>query len=131
LLCKAWDFQKGGIETLQKKGKFQLRLELEKQLVHSQGDAPFNSRILIKFDLDTFSASFATGQTSGSDMKYYLNLYTDEAIEIPVSYSVYVYPVSQSWEMGNGKRADIPVTTLGVSWNLRNGVTISGVTGSM
>jgi len=105
-------------------------LELEKQLVHALGDAPFNSRILVQFDLDDFSASLASGETSGSDMKYYLNLYTDEAVEIPVTYSVYVYPVSQSWQMGNGKRADSPITTTGVSWNLRDGVTISGVTGS-
>ncbi|KKK51816.1 hypothetical protein LCGC14_3111160, partial [marine sediment metagenome] len=84
----------------------------------------------MQFDLDDFSASLATGELSGSDMKYYLNLYTDEAIEIPVTYSVYVYPISQSWEMGDGKRADIPETTTGVSWTLRDGVTISGVTGS-
>jgi len=105
-------------------------LELQKQLIHAVGDTPYNSRILMQFDLTTFSKSLASGETSGSDMKYYLNLYTDEAVEIPVTYSVYVYPVSQSWQMGNGKRADIPVTTTGVSWNLRDGVTISGVTGS-
>ena len=105
-------------------------LELQKQLIHAHGDMPYNSRILMQFDLDDFSASLASGDTSGSDMKYYLNLSTDEAVEIPVTYSVYVYPVSQSWQMGNGKRADIPVTTTGVSWNLRDGVTISGVTGS-
>jgi hypothetical protein len=105
-------------------------LELQKQLIHAEGDAPYNSRILMQFDLDDFSASLASGETSGSDMKYYLNLYTDEAVEIPVTYSVYVYPVSQSWQMGNGKRADSPITTTGVSWNLRDGVTISGVTGS-
>jgi len=105
-------------------------LELQKTLVHAQGDTPYNSRILIKFDLDTFSASYAAGTTSGSDMKYYLNLYTDEAIEIPLSYTVEVYPLSSSWEMGNGKRADSPITKTGVSWNIRDGVTISGVTGS-
>jgi len=105
-------------------------IELQKILVHALGDAPYNSRILIQFDLDVFSASLATGETSGSDMKYYLNLYTDEAIEIPATYSVYVYPVSQSWQMGDGKRGDNPITTTGVSWNSRDGVTISGVTGS-
>jgi hypothetical protein len=106
-------------------------IELEKQLIHIQGDAPYNSRILIQFDLDEFSASLVSGETSGSDMKYYLNLTTDVAVEIPVTYSVFVYPVSQSWQMGNGKRHDIPVTTTGVSWTLRDGITVSGLTGSV
>lgn len=105
-------------------------LEIEKQLIHAQGDVPYNSRILIQFDLSDFSASLASGETSGSDMKYYLNLYTAEAVEIPIDYTLYVYPVSQSWEMGNGKRGNIPITKTGVSWNVRDGVTISGVTGS-
>jgi len=68
-------------------------LELEKLLIHTQGDVPWNSRILIKFDLDTFSASLSSGDLSGSDMRYYLNLYTSEAVEIPLDYTVYVYPV--------------------------------------
>jgi hypothetical protein len=227
-------------------------IELEKQLIHAEGDVPYNSRILIQFDLDEFSASLATGETSGSDMKYYLNLTTDVAVEIPVTYSVFVYPVgipptdavaasmsadftviesgsqyiistntdftyiassasiadtgsiyyflsgstvsesigslaskinnsdisgsvsasstggtlsleatvggvggnsytfatgsgltsenfsggvdrifySSEWQMGNGKRHDIPVTTTGVSWDLRDGVTVAGLTGS-
>lgn len=105
-------------------------LELEKKIVHAKGDTPYNSRILIKFDLDDFSASMASGDLSGSDMKYYLNLYTDEAIEIPLSYTIDVYPLSSSWEMGIGKRGNNPITKTGVSWTLRDGVTISGVTGS-
>ncbi len=105
-------------------------IELQKQLIHAVGDYPFNSRILIQFDINDFSASMATSQNSGSNMKWYLNLYTDEAIEIPLSYTVEVYPLSASWEMGNGKRADIPVTKTGVSWNLRDGLSIAGISGS-
>ena len=106
-------------------------LEIEKQLVHSENDTPYNSRILIKFDLSDFSASLVSGQTSGSDMRYYLNLYTSEAIEIPLEYTIYAYPVSQSWEMGIGKKSDIPITKTGVSWQIRDGITVSGDTGSL
>ena len=105
-------------------------LELEKRLVHTKGDVPWNSRILIKFDLDDFSASLATGELSGSDMRYYLNLFTSEAVEIPLSYDVFAYPISQSWEMGTGKRGDSPINTTGVSWNMRDGITLSGISGS-
>lgn len=105
-------------------------LELEKQIVHYKGDAPYNSRILIKFDLSDFSQSMASGELSGSDMKYYLNLYTSEATEIPLSYTVMVYPISSSWEMGVGKRGNNPITKTGVSWTIRDGITLSGVTGS-
>ena len=105
-------------------------LEIEKQLVYGAADVPSNSRILIKFNLDDFSSSFASGELSGSDMKFYLNLWTDEAIEIPLSYTLYAYPISQSWEMGIGKRGNNPRTTEGASWNLRDGITISGVSGS-
>jgi len=105
-------------------------LELTKTLVHEQDDSPVNSRILIQFDISDFSSSYSNKELSGSDMKYYLNLYTSEAIEIPTSYSIFIYPISQSWEMGTGKRSDNPITTLGTSWNLRDGITVSGVTGS-
>lgn len=105
-------------------------LELEKLLIHAKGDVAWNSRILIKFDLDSFSASFSSGELSGSNMKYFLNLYTDEAVEIPLEYDVFVYPISQSWEMGVGKRGDNPISKTGVSWNVRDGVTLAGVTGS-
>jgi len=105
-------------------------LELEKRLVHELGDVPWNSRMLIKFDLDTFSASLDSGELGGTDMRYYLNLYTSEAVEIPLSYTVYAYPVSQSWEMGTGKRGDSPISTIGVSWELRDGITLAGTSGS-
>jgi len=105
-------------------------VELQKQIVHSYDDAPYNSRILIEFDLDDYSSSFASGELSGSGMKFYLNMYTAEALEIPFSYTVCAYPVSQSWEMGDGKRSSVPATKTGVSWEVRDGVTISGITGS-
>ena len=104
-------------------------IELWKEVVTST-EIPYNSRILMQFDLSDYSQSFASGELSGSDMKFYLNLYTDEATEIPLSYTIYAYPVSQSWEMGTGKRGNWPITETGVSWNLRDGITVAGVSGS-
>lgn len=92
-------------------------LELEKQIVTSQ--SIYNSRILVKFDLTEMSESIVAGTVTGS--QYFLNLYTSEAEEIPASYTIYAYPISQSWAMGLGKEADNPATTDGVSWQYRSG----------
>ncbi|KKL20250.1 hypothetical protein LCGC14_2457350, partial [marine sediment metagenome] len=59
-------------------------IEINKEVV-TDGDVPYNSRILMQFDLSSYSQSFASGEMSGSDMKFFLNLFTDEATEIPLS----------------------------------------------
>ena len=104
-------------------------VEIWKEVV-TDSEVPYNSRILMQFDLESYSQSFASGELSGSDMKFYLNLYTDEATEIPLSYTIYAYPVSQTWAMGTGKRGNWPITETGVSWELREGITVAGVSGS-
>ena len=100
-------------------------LELEKRIDTSV--LIYNSRILVKFDLSTISSSIVDGTITGS--QYFLNLYTSEAKEIPSSYTIYAYPVSQSWAMGLGKKSDNPATTDGVSWQYRSG-SIEWATGS-
>lgn len=76
-----------------------------------------NSRILIKFDITTISASVASGIITNP--KYYLDLFTTEVDEIPVNYTLYAYPISQSWNMGTGRYGDSPQTENGVSWKYR------------
>ena len=48
-----------------------------------------------------------------------LKLYLATANELPTSYTIYAYPVSQSWINGTGKRDDSPINTTGASWKYR------------
>lgn len=61
-------------------------------------------------DLNTIK-SYTTGS-----WKTYLKLYLANAENINTTYSVEIRQVSQSWEMGTGKRGDTPQTRNGVCW---------------
>jgi len=102
-------------------------LELRKTVDDASpyGTYIYNSRILIKFSDDeiaTISSSMETGAIS-KNAKFWLNLYNIQAQEIPLSYTIYAYPVSQSWEMGTGRTHNVPTTIEGVSWKYRDGYT--------
>jgi hypothetical protein len=43
-----------------------------------------------------------------------------ESNEIPLEYTIFAHPISQSWEMGNGTRFD-DISNTGVNWTYRNG----------
>ena len=83
------------------------------------------SRILIKFDLSYISSSIQSGliplpnQISGST--FYLNFFDAKPTALATSQSLYAYPVSQSWTMGDGRSYDDPRTTEGCSWNYKFG----------
>ena len=61
-------------------------------------------------DLDTLK-SYTTGS-----WKTYLKLYLANAENLNTTYSVEIRQVSQSWNMGTGKRSDAPQTRNGVCW---------------
>ena len=77
------------------------------------------SRILIKFDLSYISSSVSSGLITNP--KYYLNLFDAKPTALATSQSLFAYPVSQSWTMGDGRSYDNPRTTEGCSWNFRFG----------
>ncbi len=86
----------------------------------------FNSRIILKFNLDQVSSSIAEGDISKSlsTPKFYLNLYQTETQEVPLEYKLTAYPISQSWSPGEGRKLD-PVAlnkfdNIGSSWTYRN-----------
>lgn len=79
---------------------------------------PEFSRTLIKFDLTTLSQSISTNEISSSKLKFTLNLKACGARNLPLNYSIYAYPISQSWENGNGRYAD-DGSELGATWNNR------------
>ena len=73
------------------------------------------SRALVQFDLTAVSASIVSGDIP-SNAKYYLRLYSTEASELPASYNISGYAISQSWEEGTGKFNSKPEITDGVTW---------------
>jgi hypothetical protein len=92
-------------------------LELSHQLIGST--SKYNSRIVLKFDVREIEQNVNAGKIS-SNAKYYLQLRSADAREIPQEYTVYAYPVSSSWVNGTGKYFNTPTTTDGVSWKYRS-----------
>ena len=77
------------------------------------------SRMIVKFNnaktkeiIDSFAGSV--------EVKANLKMYLCTAYEVPQNYSVYGYPVSESYINGIGKIQDNPINTSGVSWYYRN-----------
>lgn len=80
---------------------------------------PEFSRTIIKFDLTELSKSISDNNISGSNIKFTLNLKSCGARNLPLNYKIYAYPLSQSWNNGNGRYADNG-SQLGASWLYRN-----------
>ena len=81
-------------------------------------------RSLIQFDMTTLPANVISSSTAGN-RKFYLKLYATEPENLKSDYTIDVVAVSGSWTMGQGKRYNTPVTTQGVSWDFRNGLTVT------
>ena len=77
-------------------------------------------RTVIKFSTTDISSSISSNEIN-ANWKAFLNLKSAFSTELPLNYTLYAYPVSQSWTMGIGKKYDY-VTTEGVSWKYRDGV---------
>lgn len=76
-----------------------------------------SNRSLIQFkstDITNTVDNKITGTISAS-----LNLYLANASEIPSDYTIYAYPISQSWVNGTGKKDDSPLNKTGCSWKYR------------
>jgi len=79
----------------------------------------YNSRILIDFSGPEFTAlsqSIVDGNIGSTLRKFYLNMKSIYATDMPIDFTLYAYPVSESWNNGNGNYADIPETRNGASW---------------
>lgn len=90
-------------------------LELNKTII---GTSSYNSRMLIKFDLSEFTNNFANNILTQT-ASYYLRLTTTEPSEIPLAYTLYAYPISQSWNMGTDKYSIRATDSNGVSWKYK------------
>lgn len=86
-------------------------LEISKVYYSSLKDV---SRSLIYFDLDNLTSSIISGEITVSSAE--LILHAIETSEIPLEYTIYAHPISQSWQMGIGTRFD-EISSDGVTWN--------------
>ena len=75
------------------------------------------TRSMIKFDITSISSSISKGEVV--DPKFTLSVKVLRQSELPFDYTIYAYPISQSWSMGDGRFAD-DGTDLGASWNYRD-----------
>lgn len=76
----------------------------------------YNSRILMQFDLTDLQNEIAQGNIDTGSAKYYLKLYSAEAAALQTEYTLYAYPLAQSWVNGNGNYNDDPEIKNGVCW---------------
>lgn len=76
---------------------------------------PEFSRTLLYFDITELSQSIVTNEISSSNLKVYLNLSACGARNLPTNYNIYAYPISQSWDNGNGEYIDNG-SQFGASW---------------
>jgi hypothetical protein len=95
-------------------------LEVRKD-VSDTGDVVNVSRIVVQFDLTEVSKSVSNGTISAPT--YFLNLYDAKPTALATTQSLYAYPVSQSWTMGDGRSYDNPINQEGCSWFYKDGLT--------
>ena len=76
------------------------------------------SRILIKFSDDEIG-DILNNFVGNSNWESSLGLYLAEASELPKSFGIEVYPLSENYSNGVGKFGDVPINETGVSWEYR------------
>lgn len=88
----------------------------------------YTDRALIQFNLDAISASIVDGTIISAS--FHLKVKICDEYQLPIDYSIYAYPVTESWVMGNGYMSD-GGSDDGVSWVYRdfNGGTQWGIPG--
>lgn len=89
----------------------------------------FVDRALLQFDITQVSKSIVNGNIVNP--VFFLNLKICDELNLPIDYIVYAYPVSESWNMGDGYLSD-GGSDSGSSWIYRdnNNGTPWAVTGS-
>jgi hypothetical protein len=88
----------------------------------------YNTRILINFGAQITAIRSAInsglmppiGSLTTNSASVYLNLRAAYASDLPTDYTIYAYPVSESWTSGTGNYNDTPETRNGASWYYRD-----------
>ena len=76
-----------------------------------------SSRILIDFNINDIADFISTNNIANKE--FYLKLFTVDSKEIPINYTIEVYPLAESWDMGIGKKNILPYETTGANWIYR------------
>lgn len=86
-----------------------------------------NTRILLDFgsQISSITTDVSNGKippigTGINSSSIFLSLKASDASDLPLSYTIKAFPISESWSNGNGTYADIPETTNGASWHYRD-----------
>jgi len=86
-----------------------------------------NTRILIDFGSQITALTNAVNNgeippigNAANSSSVYLNLRATVAQDLPYDYTLYAYPVSESWTTGRGTYSDKPAATEGASWEYRD-----------
>ncbi len=82
-----------------------------------------DARVYIQFDTENIP-SYVTASSVTMDLKLTM------AEEMPVSFSLYAYPVTESWNMGIGTFIFTPSNEDGITWNTQPGFVTSSISGS-
>lgn len=77
------------------------------------------SRTLLKFKTSDIQ-SVVDSKVGANQFTASLHLSLATAYELPETYSLYAYPIYQTWNNGVGKFGDVPTNTTGVSWVYRD-----------
>ena len=93
-------------------------LEIKKSFFNREFDFP--TRALIQFETTEIESFLSSSDVAASDYKASLRLYETKGTSgLSETYTIAAYPLSESWEEGVGKEADVPKTTEGCSWLYR------------
>ncbi len=91
--------------------------EIKAEQHYTLVDRKYINRSLLKFDLSFISQSIVSGDIVNP--KFYLKLTSTECRELPTSFKIHAFPVSQSWDQGDGYWSD-DGSDIGVNWNYRD-----------
>lgn len=75
------------------------------------------NRALVQFDISTISQSIVSGDINNP--QFTLKLKVSKAEELPITYTLSIYPIAESWVMGDGYYFD-GGSTVGASWVYRD-----------
>jgi len=90
----------------------------------------YNSRILLDIgnnNITALSQSIVNGDippigNAVGSSSVYLTMTAADASDLTLSYSLKAFPVSESWDNGNGYKHDTPETKIGASWYYRDAI---------
>ena len=90
--------------------------------------ANYNSRFLLDFgsQITAIRNAIAAGDIppiglkSQNSASVYLNIRAARATDLPINYTIYAFPVSESWTNGNGRFDNVPDISNGASWYYRD-----------